>query len=317
MQVRILDLDGSLTQQSELVRRFRPAVFAARPWGPAIRLACGFGRFRRFERMLERLLPPPGGPPEVTLYGSGDFHHVSLALVRRTPGPVNLLVLDNHPDWMRGVPFLHCGTWLHHAARLPQVRHVFHVGGDVDFDNAYRPLAPWPLLHGGKVRVFPARRPFQRGRWSQIENEPLRRAADTPADEARVASVLGPFAAELARYPLYISVDRDVLVADESVVNWDSGHLTLAEAVCVVQQALRCAGGRLAGADMVGDWSPVHTRGLMRRLFHWTMHPPLRAEAADAARTNERANVLLLDALAAAAEEGARSGTSDHVKKAG
>ena len=89
--------------------------------------------------------------PTLTFYGSGDFHHVSLALVRRRRAPFNLLVLDNHPDWMRGVPFLHCGTWLYHAARLPQVRRIFHVGGDVDFDNVYRWLAPWPLLHAGKI----------------------------------------------------------------------------------------------------------------------------------------------------------------------
>jgi hypothetical protein len=309
MQVHILDLDGSLTRQAELLRRFRPAVFAARPWGPALRLACAFGRFHRFERMLDRLLPP-GGVPAATLYGSGDFHHVSLALLRRQPGPVNLLMLDNHPDWMRWVPFLHCGTWLYHAARLPQVRQIFHVGGDVDFDNAYRLMAPWPLLQAGKVRVVPARRAFRRGRWSPIENEPLRREPHVPAGEARVAAVLAPFAAELAACPLYISVDRDVMTADEAVVNWDSGHLTLAEVVCVVRQALGYAGGRLAGADVVGDWSAVRTRGLLRRLFHWTMHPPLRVAPDEAARTNERANVVLLEALAAAAEGG-------HLRRAG
>src|SRR5205823_6657374 len=110
----------------------------------------------------------------ITFCGSGDFHHVSLALVRRLAGPFNLLVVDNHPDWMRGIPLLHCGTWLYHAARLPQLRRVFHAGGDVDFDNYYRWLAPWPLLRADKVRVFPARRPFRRGPWARVANEPLR-----------------------------------------------------------------------------------------------------------------------------------------------
>ena len=57
--------------------------------------------------------------------------------------PFNLLVLDKHPDWMRGIPFLHCGTWLHHALQLPTLNRVIHCGGDLDFDNAYRWLAPW------------------------------------------------------------------------------------------------------------------------------------------------------------------------------
>src|SRR5207253_9812558 len=94
--------------------------------------------------------------PSLAFLGSGDFHHLPLALLRRINQPINLLVFDNHPDWMRGVPFLHCGTWLNHAAALPQVQYIFHVGGNVDFDNRFRWLAPWRCLRAGKIHVFPA-----------------------------------------------------------------------------------------------------------------------------------------------------------------
>src|SRR5205823_13090626 len=163
MHLRILDLDGSLALQGEFVGRCRPSIFAVREWGPSIRLACSFARFRRFEQDLAALFPRTNETqPALTFYGSGDFHHVSLALVRRLSAPINLLVLDNHPDWMRGVPFLHCGTWLNHAARLPGVGRIFHVGGDVDFDNYYQWMAPWRLLRSGKFIVFPAIRSFRR-----------------------------------------------------------------------------------------------------------------------------------------------------------
>src|SRR5205823_5520334 len=133
--VRILDLDGGVARQRRL------AALASRTlplgeWGPRLRLACGWRSFRRFEEALARAAGAPGDDrPGITFVGSGDFHHVSLALVRRLRRPCNLLVIDNHPDWMRGLPFLHCGTWLYHAARLPHVCRVFHVGGEVDFDN--------------------------------------------------------------------------------------------------------------------------------------------------------------------------------------
>src|SRR5581483_4494910 len=100
----------------------------------------------------------------------GDFHHVSLALVRRIMTPFNLLVLDKHPDWMRGIPFLHCGTWLRHALRLPGLQRVFHCGGETDFDNGYRWLAPWPEIRAGRVVAFPARRRF---RWGGLATRPL------------------------------------------------------------------------------------------------------------------------------------------------
>src|SRR5271166_4267686 len=148
LKLRVLDLDGSLNAQSGL---FPPEVAArvpARLWGPQIRLACTFGTFERFRRWLDAALG--SDDPGITLYGSGDFHHVSLALLKRLRGPFNLLVLDKHPDWMRGIPFLHCGTWLHHASRLQQLRSIFHVGGETDFDNGYRWLAPTPLLRSGR-----------------------------------------------------------------------------------------------------------------------------------------------------------------------
>jgi arginase family enzyme len=235
----------------------------------------------------------------VTFYGSGDFHHVSLALLRRIKSPVNLLVIDNHPDWMRGVPFLHCGTWVNHAARLPQVRRVFHVGGDVDFDNSYRWLAPWRLLKKGTITVLPGIRSFQKGAWSFIPHKPVRPAADQPATAGRLQELLWLYRADLARYPLYISLDKDVMKASDAVVNWDSGHLTLAEIRLLLHAFLEKARGNLIAMDIVGDWSVVKIRGLLGRVFHWTMHPALQINADQAALRNEQTNLALLETIEA------------------
>jgi arginase family enzyme len=299
MHIRVLDLDGSVRRQNRLMDRHRPAEHDLAWWGPRIRLGCSFSRFQLFERALAATLADEeAAGPALTFYGSGDFHHVSLALLRRLPGPCNLLVLDNHPDWMRGVPFLHCGTWLYHAARLPQVRSVFHVGGNVDFDNGFRRLAPWPLLRSGKLTVFPAVRCFKTGTWTQVAHEPVRPKAVFQVTDRRLRGLLYPFRQALKSYPLYISLDKDVMTAAEAPANWDSGHLHLAE----VEDILRCfvdaARGELAGMDIVGDWSPVRTKGLFRRLLHWTEHPRLALTPAAATCSNERANLTLLNALA-------------------
>ncbi|MGH9677706.1 MAG: hypothetical protein ACRD36_11445, partial [Candidatus Acidiferrum sp.] len=143
MELRILDMDRSLVAQSALRRRL-PQIVPLEAWGPRIRLACGARRFRRFAAELAKQL---GGStdhlPSLTMFGSGDFHHVTLALLARLAVPCNLLVIDKHPDWMRNIPVLHCGTWLWHATRLPTIHTIYHVGGDIDFDNWYRWFAPW------------------------------------------------------------------------------------------------------------------------------------------------------------------------------
>ncbi len=298
MHSRILDLDGSLIRQPQLRRRADADVFPLREWGPKLRLACTHGSFERFEKHFTRLAGSSHDrEPYLSFLGSGDFHHVSLAMLRRLRGPYNLLVLDNHPDWMRGVPLLHCGTWLFHAAQLAGVQRIFHLGGAVDFDNAYRWLAPWPMIRAGKIIVAPARRRFQGRWWDKIPHQPLRRCAEEPAEAEVIEEWLAPYRAELAAWPLYVSLDKDVLTASEAVVNWDSGHLTVPEVLTILEAFSNAAEGDLAGMDVVGDWSPVQVRGLPRRFLHWTEHPALTVDPNEAARRNEALNVRLFDGV--------------------
>jgi len=309
MRLRILDLDGSISTQPKVVALPGAIVHDLRRWGPEIRMASGFRAFARFEKALRDVL---GGPAdarsEFALYGSGDFHHVSLALARRLTEPVNLLVIDKHPDWMRGVPILHCGTWLHHAGRSPDVRTIFHVGGDLDFDNAYRPLAPWPWLYEGKVRTFPAVRRFRGGGWNRVETEPLRPDPETPLDADRLGRLLEPHRRELASRPLYVSIDKDALREDEAVVNWDSGLLSLDELEIALRGFLGAANGRLAGADSTGDWSPVEVRGALRGFLHRVEHPRIVVDPETARERNERVNLRLLEVLADGARPGSGGG---------
>jgi hypothetical protein len=293
LRLRILDLDGSLLPQANVFAAAPADWVPAGEWGPRIRLACGFGSFDRFRDWLAHALPVDG--PSMTFYGSGDFHHVTLALLGRIREPFNLLVLDKHPDWMRGIPFLHCGTWLRHALRLPNLRRVFHCGGETDFDNAYRWLAPWPDIAAGRVVVFPACRRFPIGRWSGITVHPLLADGNAPAEVLQTA--LMPFLEELRRYPLYVSVDKDVLTAEDAAVNWDSGLLRLDQALSILNTFLAAAEGRLAGADVLGDWSPMRLGHWLNRLCAQIDHPSPVIDAADAAHRNSKANAALLRVL--------------------
>jgi len=291
-RVQILELDGSLADASS----FMPAGterIVAEDWGPQIRLACTFGRFERFRGWLSESMPPTG--PALTLYGSGDFHHVTLALLKRIHEPFNLLILDKHPDWVRALPFLHCGTWLWHALQLPMLRRVFHCGGEADFDNRYQSLAPWSDIKSGRVVCFPAQRKFSRGRWASVPGTPL--LHDGLIHKDRLRETLQPFRAELAAYPLYISIDKDVLVFDDAVTNWDSGVLRTADAVMILEAFLAGASGRLIGADLLGDWSPVRLDGWLNSLCDWVERRHYHIHPVAAAETNATANAALCKVL--------------------
>jgi hypothetical protein len=297
MDVHVLDLDGAITAQPEFVERFAPSVTPLNDWGPHIRIACSFARYRAFERSLNERLK--GRDHDLFLYGSGDFHHVSLALLRRLRQPFNLLLLDKHPDWMRMIPVIHGGTWVWHALHLPHLKRVFHLGGDLDFDNLFRWLAPWQHIRDGRIVTIPAIRRYTRGQWRELSVTPLREEIGDGVTEDRLEMLLGRFRADLGRYPLYISLDKDVMWARDAIVNWDSGHLELDEVQTILRWFRAACGGRMAGMDVLGDWSPVRVRGGLRRALHWIEHPALNVDPQEASRVNGAINTALLESAVA------------------
>jgi hypothetical protein len=174
------------------------------------------------------------------------------------------------------------------------VRRIFHLGGDQDFDNAFRWLAPKSLLINGKIVAMPAIRAFESGFWQRLPHRPLRAHFDTPVSYERLEELLWPYLEELERYPLYVSLDKDVMWMPEAVANWDSGFLDLTEVQEILQFVLKAAGNDLIGMDIVGDWSPVRTSGLLRHLMHRYEHPRGQVDAEEARLCNERTNVMLL-----------------------
>ncbi len=296
MRLRVLDLDGSITSQERLLRAFRPEVIDMRSAGPALRLGCRWSRFYRFEQRLDQVIER-GNSPTVHLLGSSDFHHLSLALLRRINQPFNLLVLDNQPDWARGVPMLHCGTWLHHAARLQNVRRVFHVGGDTNFDNWMRWLAPSDAIKAGKIVTIPAVRSLTNGFWKRNHHQPLRARPQAMLDGDRLEDVLWPYLDDLDRWPLYVTLDKSVLWLPESVANGAPGQLDLQELREVLQFFLKASGDEVVGMDIVGDWSEVQTRGYVQNLFHRWRRSKKSVDAEQARLCNEHTNTTLLNFL--------------------
>jgi hypothetical protein len=76
-------------------------------------------------------------------------------------------------------------------------------------------------------------------------------------------------------------------------VNWDSGHLLFAEVQEILRAFCRSAKNRIAGIDVVGDWSPVVTQGWLRSLLHRVEHPTLAIDHHTATKLNQKLNTDL------------------------
>jgi hypothetical protein len=296
MRLRILDLDGSLPRQAPIATRIARGeadYVDLRSLGPKLRLWASRDCFAAFESRLGAL--PGGDEPVLTFIGSGDFHHLTAALIGRARGPLSVIHFDNHPDWAWTLPRRHCGSWVNEALALPQVHRVVTIGPcSDDLDRPDRKGANLEALSTGRLEIFPWRHapsavgvPLTNGpghavlaghiRWRNLAEESW-------------TSFLDDLAERLPTDRIWISIDKDVLPQASAVTNWDQGNLPLAKLLAAVRfLAQRFA---IAGADVCGDFAPIDYFNPFKRLEAWLDQPAVPG-AVDTA-VNGATNALII-----------------------
>ncbi|CAN5425262.1 arginase family protein [soil metagenome] len=298
MRPVFLNLDGALDAQ-RLLRTSGGTTVEARDLGPALRL---WSRPRALDALSARLRDhAPAAEPELVFAGSGDFHHVTPLLIERAIamancGSVTVVHFDNHPDWVRFNNGLHCGSWVGRAARLPGVAKVITVGVcSSDIDRPESKGADLELVAEGRVELYPQRAP---------DGGPVLRVGDQgwPSMEAMgEGGFIDLLVSRIATDAVYITIDKDVLRADDAVTNWDQGRLSLEGLEHLVRAV--AARARLIGADVVGDWSPPRygpgPLAALLKIGEAFLDQPHRGPLPEtASRINEATNLRLLSLFA-------------------
>ena len=229
-----LDLDGAWESPPAALPRLD-----ARQWGPRLRCFAPRRAMQQFVDEVVTKLPP------FVLYGSGDFHHLTAALIANSKAN-NVVVFDNHPDWDRRPPHWACGGWVNRTLELPNVKRV-SVWGLGNFE------LNWPARIFGNRRVevfawierYPHRGHMTRGNWrSQFES---------------FARGLGD---------VYVSVDMDCL--SDAVTNWENGLFTAEDIAWAIGRLPNIVGG-----DICGAYSPPVYEGRLQRFTAEWDHPKL------------------------------------------
>jgi len=287
------------------MEKYSPEVIQLSSVGPALRMDCSFWDYWNYESELARLVGSPVDDdllhrPLITFYGSNDFHHLALAHIRRWRTPFNLVIFDNHPDWFKYYPGMHCGCWFTQASSLSTAQQCFHIGGNSGEFHDEWGFHPWQQLLSGKIAVFPTQTTFASLKWSQVKfQETLRKKFATPITEERIRSLLLPFEETLAKYPLYITLDKDCLVRPDNYQNWNDGCLLREELMIIIKVLISLSGGRLLGMDVTGEFTKVNVKGLYRAYLHSTQHDDTQnnQDLSKAVVTNETTNLLLMDTI--------------------
>ncbi len=242
--ITIFDFDGSVTAQYAFLRRFRH-LRITRPmtlFQQSARLWCGERHFCKISQsmQLENI-------NQFSLLGSGDYHHLTLALLQQHKLPLTLVLFDNHPDWMRPPYKYHCGSWVYTAARLPQIERIVIIG--LENGDLYG-----KKFQDGDVESFASKKiillPY-------IATESVISTQQTVKLQSHLKLSLKLGMQEIldaiTTQCVYISVDKDCLKAEDAITNWEQGTLPLNTIISCIQ-AIREV-HNVVGADTVGDYS--------------------------------------------------------------
>ena len=304
MHLRLLDLDDSLTCQTTL-RDAAPwsscDVVPLRDLGARLRLWSRNATMQRARERLRQHVRADG--PTLTLIGSGDYHHLAVALMEQAAQPFTIVHFDNHPDWVRWAPRWHCGSWVNQALELPQVDRVVTLGPcSEDLERPGLKGGNLAALDAGRIVLFP---------WQHAPSRVFRHIADGPGHRCTDGHLVwrnlvdGTLADNLAMIlpaietdAIWLTIDKDVLAESEALTNWDQGLMPLQ----AMRDLITAIGARkrILGADICGEFSPPRMSNPFKRIESRIDRPQRVADATGLAR-NEEVNRRLLQTIHEAA----------------
>jgi arginase family enzyme len=209
-----------------------------------------------------------------TLFGSGDFHHLSAVWTRQFDEPFTLLSFDNHPDWDIRPPKWSCGAWINRALENPLIRDVAIWGcGNFECQLPGRLLGNASAARAGRLQVHPwARSEVRYPAWLH----PI--TMETWRDQFTA------WAKAHAGQRIYVTIDIDCLNANEAVTNWENGDFTCEHLVWALG-ALR-EHATIIGGDLCGAWSAQKYATPFQRFAGWFDHPKIPAPSVEVQLTH-------------------------------
>lgn len=182
---------------------------------------------------------------------SGNYHYMTKLWTDRIKEPFSLVLFDHHADMQPPMfeGLMSCGGWVKDMLDCnPFLQKVLIVG--IPEEEAVK-------VRSGRVYVIPEETcaaassytvgtPYT-GSWQKNDME------DSGFCPGSICAISGDIIADcqLPDFPIYISVDKDVLSKEYALTNWDQGNLTLDFLVDAI--ACLMSRYRVIGMDVCGE----------------------------------------------------------------
>jgi len=302
--IRILDLDGSIVKQQNLISQYKAEIIDLKDLGPAVRLWMNKKTKKEIEERIRG-----STKDSITFLGSGDFHHISSILINQFHQPFSVIIFDFHPDWDTLPPRLGCGSWVTQILKNKNILKCIIIGvSSDDISSWWVQSGNLDSLKDSRVEIYPyAHKPslaffkripenlsfgfqkhllFNKIYWNELKGKNLKDF----------------FLSLFKRIPtkaVYLSIDKDCLRKDYALTNWEEGYLSLDELLLILK--LIKENLDIFGVDIVGDYSKICIKSKFKRIFSYFDHP--KAQTANKlpesviAAINEGTNLKILELL--------------------
>jgi arginase family enzyme len=199
-----------------------------------------------------------------TLFGSGDFHHLSAVWMRQFQEPFTLLSFDNHPDWDIRPPHWSCGAWINRALEMPRVQSVSIWGcGNFECGFPSRLLGNRRAAKTHRLLVYPWKR---EGTYYPLYLNPM-------TSRTWQTQFLEWVEGQQHGHKIYVTIDMDCLVPGEAITNWENGRFTCDDLVWALKTLREKV--EVIGGDLCGGWSQPRYQTPFQKLAGWFDHPKL------------------------------------------
>jgi hypothetical protein len=302
MRVIVLDLDGSLPSQAAVatwIETGRAALVDLHDLASKLRIVASRAALASFSERVRAARARAGRGPDVILFGSGDFHHLTPAWLRHLDVSVTVIHFDNHPDWVR-IPPTSCAAWVNRALELTHVVRVVTIGPcSADLQWPELKTANLDAMRSGRLEVYPWRQPPTR-LWGSAVDSPCvqtrgRRLVWRNIVDEEWTGFVTEIAGRIPTEAVWITIDKDVLSPDEAITNWDQGEMRLDQVLGAV--ATIAEGHRVVGVDVCGDYSLPQFRDPYRAALARFDRPFAPKPKLDPAPVNGSTNQRIVAAL--------------------
>ena len=170
---------------------------------------------KKSEESLKKIISK-NGISGIHFIDSGDYHYITKLMTDFIHEPFDLVLIDHHTDMQSSAVghLLSCGNWAKEVLNHPYLHHLYLIG---------------PMKHDlQKVE--------KKEKIISVSIEELEKGTKIPLETS---------------YPVYISIDKDVLDEKYAITNWNQGDMTLGMLEDILAHFLKNC--EVIGIDLCGD----------------------------------------------------------------